>query len=389
MVPDASVSRVAVFYHYYPHYRKGVIERLMAEPSLEVTFFGGAHGKEGINTYEFASGSRFTKVWTLFLGRFVLQPGIIWRCLLGRFDCFVFLADPNHLTSWIAAAACRLRGRRVIFWGHGFKSSTRTKRNLLRKAFFVLAHGFYTYGYRAKQAAIDLGFAPSTIYVGFNSLDYNHQLILRNALIEEKRAASGGECLRIVCISRLTRACRYEQLFEALSMAKRKGLENFTVLVIGAGPERAALERSAKVHGVDATFLGAIYDEHVIASHLYDADVTVSPGKVGLTAMHSLMYGTPVISHDDFLEQMPEVEALVPGVTGELFGKGDVEALSERLLNFRAAFPDRAKTRLRCFQMMDEIYNPRLQVEVMRKAVMGVEALTGNDVSVRFGGSAS
>ena len=46
-------------------------------------------------------------------------------------------------------------------------------------------------------------------------------------------------------------------------------------------------------------------------------DITVSPDKVGLTAIHSMAYGRPVITHDNMDRQGPEVEAVIPGRTDQ------------------------------------------------------------------------
>lgn len=64
-------------------------------------------------------------------------------------------------------------------------------------------------------------------------------------------------------------------------------------------------------------FYGACYDEIKNAALIYNADLCVSPGNVGLTAMHSMVFGTPVITHNDFKWQMPEFEAIEPGKTGD------------------------------------------------------------------------
>lgn len=53
------------------------------------------------------------------------------------------------------------------------------------------------------------------------------------------------------------------------------------------------------------------------AEFIYNADLCVSPGNVGLTAMHSLVFGCPVITHNCFEWQMPEFEAIQPGITGD------------------------------------------------------------------------
>ena len=54
------------------------------------------------------------------------------------------------------------------------------------------------------------------------------------------------------------------------------------------------------------------YNEEANAELLYNASVCVCPAEVGLTAIHSLLFGTPVVSNDNFDEQMPEFESIIP-----------------------------------------------------------------------------
>ena len=43
--------------------------------------------------------------------------------------------------------------------------------------------------------------------------------------------------------------------------------------------------------------------------------------------MHSLIYGTPVVTHNNFAEQMPEFEAVRPNVSGAFYKYNDVSDL--------------------------------------------------------------
>jgi glycosyltransferase involved in cell wall biosynthesis len=373
---------VVFFYHFFPHYRGGVIKELSRR--LKSTFVGDRVGSEGIKTYAF-SNEEFYCSRTYYLGRFAFQPGVIRFCLVSPCQVFVFLASPNHISTWIGALIGRARGKRVVFWGHGFKSETKTFKNRVRKLFFSISHGFFTYGWRAKQIAIALGMRPESIYVGFNSLDYDAQLPVRNILIEQDHLySSSSRSINIFCISRLTKLCRYDMLFDAVASIRVDGV-NCKIAIVGDGPERAALEMQAKKLELDVMFFGEMYDEVEIAHLIFAADVTVSPGKVGLTAIHSLMYGTPVISNDNFVTQMPEVEAVVPGFTGELFTEGSVNDLAEKLRSFQERFPNRKLTRERCFSMIDRFYNPAKQTEIMCMAVSGMPAERGNDAFMLFG----
>jgi glycosyltransferase involved in cell wall biosynthesis len=378
-----SLNRVAFCYHFFPHYRKGIIEEIYKE--LPATFIGDSTGVEGIKTFQFPKNVNFIPAKCIYIGKVMIQPRVLWESITGDYTTYVFLANPNHLTTWLAAGICRLRKKRVVFWGHGFKSSIPNKSNIIRKYFFSLAHAFYTYGFNAKKNAISFGFSAKYIHVGFNSLDYESQLVIRNHLTTTlTKDELPPNNLTISCISRLTYTCRYDILFDAIAQARDSSPINFNVVIIGDGPERAKLEAKAKELSLNVNFLGSVYEEQKIAKVLYQSDVTISPGKIGLTAMHSLMYGTPVISHDDIISQMPEVEAVVTGFTGELFRSGDTKHLAEILISFPTRFPNRNQTRKNCFAMIDSIYNPIKQIEILKMIINDVPASNGDDAFTLF-----
>ena len=81
----------------------------------------------------------------------------------------------------------------------------------------------------------------------------------------------------------------------------------------------------------DVLFYGACYKEKILAPLIMMADICLSPGEVGLTALHSLIYGTPVITHDNFSKQMPEFEAICPGVSGEFYKYGNLDDLCSKI----------------------------------------------------------
>ncbi len=374
------LNRVLLAYHFFPHYRKGVLEELANE--IPIDFLADSSGIDGIKAYQFNDKNRFIDAKCHYFRGLMFQRKIVSLATFGDYDAYIFLANPNHITTWLASVVCKLRGKRVIFWGHGFLSSKKTPKNQLRRYFFSLANSFYTYGYRAKQNAMSLGFPEHSLHVGFNSLDYEHQINFRKDLPPPEQSKT----LRIACVSRLTKLCRYDMLLEACALAYMQCGLQIEVDFIGDGPERQSLTEQAISLGIKSRFHGAVYDESAISKLFSAADVTVMPGKIGLTAMHSMMYGTPVISHDDFERQMPEVEAIVPGVTGNLFRYGDVHHLSETLIQSKAQFSDRENVRKNCFRMIDEIYNPKRQVDVMLRALNGEAAENGDDTLNIFKG---
>jgi hypothetical protein len=118
-------------------------------------------------------------------------------------------------------------------------------------------------------------------------------------------------------------------------------------------------------------FEGACYDEHRIAELISASTVTVAPGKVGLTAMHSMVYGVPVITHSDADDQMPEWEAIIPGVTGALFARDSVEGLEAAIREWtRDPWPSEP-TRRACESIIDRFWNPHVQRRLIEHAVLG------------------
>ena len=118
-------------------------------------------------------------------------------------------------------------------------------------------------------------------------------------------------------------------LLKAVAKLKVEGFDVSTVLVgkeienVGVHALAEQLEVSDRVW-----FYGPCYDEEKLAELFYNATVCVSPGNVGLTAIHSLTYGCPVITHDNLSDQMPEFEAVRPCLTGDFFKEDSVESLT-------------------------------------------------------------
>ena len=54
----------------------------------------------------------------------------------------------------------------------------------------------------------------------------------------------------------------------------------------------------------------------------------VSPGNVGLNAVHALSYGTPVITHNNVNNQMPEHETIIENFNGCFHKENDINSIA-------------------------------------------------------------
>ena len=92
-----------------------------------------------------------------------------------------------------------------------------------------------------------------------------------------------------------------------------------------------------------------------------------SPGNIGLTAMHSMVFGTPCITHNDFPYQMPEFEAIHEGITGTFFEKDNVDDLAFHIIKwFEEKGSLREEVRKACMNEIDTSWNPHFQIEVLK-----------------------
>ncbi|HEU4684705.1 MAG TPA: glycosyltransferase [Nitrospira sp.] len=371
---------VAVVYPFFAHYRAGVIRALLASRDVEYLFVGDDTDPDASIEPWVPPGDRFIRTPCRKIGAHAIwQHGAARIAVRGDLDTIIFLGNANIVSTWGAARLARLRGKRVLFWTHGWIRQESGIRAMLRKRFYRLAHGLLLYGNRAKDIGRSQGFPLESLYVIYNSLDYESQKCARASVSDEQiqrtRELLFGQSRTpvLICTSRLSKARGLESVLLAMSRLREQWLDT-SLLLVGDGPEREALARMAKNLDLRVHFYGPCYDERRLAALIMSANVTVAPGKVGLTAMHSLAYGTPVITHDDPDEQMPEWEAIEPGVTGALFTRGDVDDLARAIKEWcLRPWPDET-VRARCRAIIDRYYNPEYQRRVIERAVRGLAA---------------
>jgi glycosyltransferase involved in cell wall biosynthesis len=289
------------------------------------------------------------------------------------------LGNPYYLSTWISAIAARLTGKRILFWTHGWTRKEAGPKAWIRKAFYKLSHGLLLYGHFGKMFGLAKGFRTDQLYVIYNSLDYEKQREIREHLPSESPILVKRELFKqpdwpmVICSARLTAECRFDLLLKAQAKLRDEG-HPINVLLIGDGPRMSSLQLQASHLNLPVKFVGACYDERILARLTRAAHATVSPGKVGLTAMHSLAYGTPVITHDDGQAQMPEFEAIRPGRTGDFFRRDDVADLARVIRIWTSRDIPNPQTEADCYKIIDKFYNPAFQRRAIDRAVSGAPA---------------
>ena len=308
------------------------------------------------------------------IGRgFYYQKGLL-RQLREDYDAYIVGGETRNLSIWMFGVFARLLypHNKVYFWTHGWYGKESKIEKCLKKFFLRLpTGGCFIYGNHAKDLMVKEGFNPNKLFVIHNSLDYDAQLPLRQALqpkpIYLEHFGNGNK--NIVFIGRLTKVKRFDLLIEAVAQLKQRGtLVNVTF--IGDGVERQNMERLVEEKGIreQIWFYGACYDEKTNAELIYNADICVSPGNIGLTAMHVMMFGCPAITNDDFSHQMPEFEAIQEGKTGAFFKADDSSSLADCISQWVSTHnDDRDQLRQACYKEIDTSWNPHNQIKLIKE----------------------
>lgn len=375
----SSKTRVAVIYDGFPHYRKGIIEALAASDRYDFYFFGDAvYRASSVKAYKFPQGVNFVATRSVSIGPFFIQTRILTGLLRNNISHCIFLGNPWFLSYWLLVPVLRLLGKKVYFWSHGWISKREPRvREAVKQIFFKMANALLLYGSRSREIGIARGFSASRLHVIHNSLDYAAQKHLFDQLRGMSRAALRAELQlpidgkMLICTARVTRKCRFDLLLQAVGKLSTEH-RRFFVVIVGDGPERGVLAKKAISLGVEIRFWGECYDEATLAKLYKASDLTISPGKVGLTALHSMAYGTPVISHDNLDHQMPEYEAIVPGVTGDFFVEDSSDDLANVILKWFEAH--NVKPERECVARIEAEFTPEFQRHTIEAALVAVAA---------------
>ncbi len=361
---------LCIVYNFSQKYREGIYSLLEKHYSCHWVFGNNNTDIEGIKS-NVLSDVTYVKNISLYK-QLYYQKNVI--PLMRKYDNFLILGELFCISTWIILLLhLFMPNKKVFLWSHGWYGRENKIKRILKNCFFSMSDGVFLYNRYAKKIAREQGYKKDNLYVIHNSLDYDLQKRLR-----EKGLASdiytkhfGNDNPVILFIGRLTRIKHLDLLIESVKILRDQE-QYFNIVFVGDGEERANLEQLAIKMKLEKEiwFYGKSYNEEQNAPLIYNADICVSPGNVGLTAMHSMVYGTPVLTHDDFPYQMPEFEAIKPGETGDFFKRNDSTSLTNTIKQwFSQPNYDRQKIRKECYHEIDTFWTPSYQFNIIKDLI--------------------
>jgi glycosyltransferase involved in cell wall biosynthesis len=310
--------RVAVIQRTIPHYRRDFFVKVADHRPDVVVLHSTRKTADGL-----VQETRFPFPnihFPMIEWRFFCYQGLLGHLLRADYDTIVLgpeLRIVSNLLVWVLAA---IKPIKIISWTHGydvhkkendrwFKTDRLFKTLLLKQSKMVMLYTTYNL-----PELIYRGIEPGRIVILNNTINAAPYLAASNRVTDarlrdvEKKTRASTHCLTF--IGRLTRAKRPGIVLE-LAAQLRQRYSDLRVFFIGDGPERDALERRALCMGLDVAvfFLGTITDPDDLSPYMRLTDFVVLPGAVGLSLVHSNIYGIPFITFKDAAHS-PEIAYL-------------------------------------------------------------------------------
>lgn len=382
-------KKCLIVYHFFAHYRLHILRQLMRDDEWDFEMISDSQTVEGIkgidpdlsNVPLNEGGLRweFVRNCSIFGKRlpFLWQKGLMTRLRRDDYDAVIFLGSIYFISTWVGMFKARRMEKKALFWTHGFLGKDGYFLNRIRHAFYRRADCNLLYGERAREIMEKSGFyRREQLRVIYNSLDYQSMEQCRQEMTSEVRkrlraSLFSDEALPVVvAVGRVNQVKRLDLLLRAMASLRERSIE-FNCLIVGDGVELNALRELAKKLGLlkSMRFYGAAYSDDVNRL-LIASDLCVIPGDVGLSAMHAMSAGLPVISHNNFDRQMPEYEAIIDGVTGAFYEYGSAAELANSIEQWLTDPVLLHSAQGKCLERTSKCYNSDYQVRIIREALL-------------------
>lgn len=307
-----------------------------------------------------------------YFKRLLFVPGML-RYAFGPYNNYIINPSTNNVSMWLFLFLIRLMPSKKVFtWTHGMYGNESKRQLFFKRLQHKMCDGEFVYGDYAIKLMKEKGFNPNKLYPIHNSLNYETQLELRehnlNSLVYLEHFRNENPV--IIMIGRLNKRKKLSMLLEAAELLKKRGV-GINIVFVGDGEEREVLVNiiEDKELSSQVWMYGECYIEEENAKLIYNADLCVMPGDIGLTAIHSLMFGLPVITHNSFANHGPEFEVIKPGKTGDFYKSDDVGSLSDSIEQWFKNKQDREVIRQDCYSVIDKEWTPYYQMNIIKMAL--------------------
>ena len=154
------MKSIDYFTNVYSHYRVPIWRLLVQSKEIRFNFFFSKKEFKGIQISKDKKSLRLKPSLINFslFGKIIWQSGVVSSAIYSKADGLMFLGEMNLLSTWVSALICKLKNKKVFFWGHGIYGNESFFKMKLRLIFLNLADVNFLYGNHAKNILLKNGF---------------------------------------------------------------------------------------------------------------------------------------------------------------------------------------------------------------------------------------
>lgn len=354
-----------------PHYRFPIYNLIGKKIDCDIYF--GDHMNFPLKIMDFSRLPSFKKLaHNVFIGPFYWQRGAL--SLLGKgYQSIVTTGDVYCISTWFLLLLSKFKGIKIISWTHGLYGNETFLKRWLKTIYYSLHDIILTYNEYGKKQTMKVGISSNKVFCIANSMDTDADRQLRKELKYTSiyKDHFKNDYPTIIYCGRIQKIKKLDMLIMSVFNLNKLN-QNSNLILVGKDVDNVNLDLLVKQFHLENNvwLFGPCYDESKLSELFYNASVCVSPGNVGLTAIHSLSFGCPVITNNDFANQMPEFEAITPGQSGDFFEKDNQSDLDNKLkcwLNKNSQ--ERYKIVQDAFNTIDSKWNIYYQLDVLTKVL--------------------
>ena len=365
-------SDICCIFNIGPHYREPIYQAIANQ--FHCDFYFGDKVSTNIKKFDYDNLPGYKRT----LKRCNIAKEFYWQrsavnLLFKPYKTYIITGEPFCLSTWVLLLLSKFTRKKCIAWTHGWYGKERGIKKIIKKAFFKLFSHLLTYNEYTIPLLEKEGIKRKDITCIANSLDSHKQLEIRKQLHKTDiftKHFNNDNPVILYC-GRIQKVKKLEMIVDSAKELIERGAP-VNIVFVGKDDENVNLESYSRELGIENNvwMYGPCYDEEKLGEIFYNSAVCVSPGNVGLTAIHSLTFGCPVVTHDNFTMQMPEFEAIKEGVTGSFFKENDPNDLTSKIeLWIAKKVEEREQARTEAFREIDRKWNVDSQIETLKKVV--------------------
>lgn len=327
---------VDIFQPIVPEYRKALFDGVAKNSCFNV----GIQASRSLSPFDFSVP--LNRMAYDYDHEFLRLKGVVWqkrfqfKYAKKRGDVVVICGDLHQLSSlWIAFRA-KLNGFGVVWWGHHVSACAKTWAVQIRLVVIrIFADCVLCYTDTGINFFLKHGFSKNRVFATGNTLDLkaiedarNHWL--ENGRLERFKTKNNIHGKRVLLFSSVLRSkTQLDVLIRALPMIEKK-YPDICCVVVGEGELLFPCQKLASELKVaeKIRWLGRIHEQSLLAPWFLSAQAFVYPGAVGLSIVHAMAYGLPVIVNKNIQGHGPEYVLFEDRENGLGFEEEGIESLA-------------------------------------------------------------